>query len=78
MISFDFTEALKSKSFYLKRRKAVAITNDNIRNVVMVGDISPTTFGQLSSFLNEVSLHVSGIRRIERRLFLYNFIIFKD
>jgi len=54
VISFDFTEALKSKSFYLMRKKTVAITNDNIRYVLAVGDISPTTFGQLSSFLNEV------------------------
>ena len=70
MISFDFTEALKSKSFYMMRKKIAAITPDNIRSVLTIGDISPTTFGQLSSFLNEVGLvQIRGCNNSHNKLF---------
>ena len=58
-ISLDFTEVLKSKSLYVMRKKPVAISKNNYRYVLTVGDISATTFGQLSSFLNEVCFFVS-------------------
>ena len=50
----DFNETMKNKSVYLMRRMAIPIQRDNFRYVLIAGDLSASTFGHLSSFVNEV------------------------
>ncbi|CAK8683563.1 unnamed protein product [Clavelina lepadiformis] len=54
----DFNETMKNKSVYLMRRMAIPIQRDNFRYVLIAGDLSASTFGHLSSFVNEVAFTV--------------------
>nr|XP_018673081.1 dynein beta chain, ciliary [Ciona intestinalis] len=62
-ITREFKEAMKHKSIYLMRRRAVPITRDNFRNVLVAGDMSSTTFSHLTSFVHEIAFSLLGNQR---------------
>lgn len=51
---------MKAKSVYFMRRHAVPLQRDNYRELVIAGDLSNTTFNQLSSFVHEVAFSILG------------------
>nr|CAB3238531.1 dynein beta chain, ciliary-like [Phallusia mammillata] len=59
-ISREFSEAMKNKTVYLMRRRTVPIQRDNFRNVLVVGDLSNTTFSHLTSFVHEIAFTLLG------------------
>uniref|UniRef100_H2Y9A0 Dynein axonemal heavy chain 11 n=1 Tax=Ciona savignyi TaxID=51511 RepID=H2Y9A0_CIOSA len=59
-ITREFKDAMKHKSIYLMRRRAVPITRDNFRSVLVIGDMSSSMFNHLTTFVHEIAFSLLG------------------